>query len=90
MNQGGLRRAAIFNVVEASLRTTLLLQIHRFRSQRPRSRRRWRQRLHDLVKVGKVRYIGASSMWVGVSVRDDAVLCGEERVDEVCQHAESV
>jgi aryl-alcohol dehydrogenase-like predicted oxidoreductase len=66
INQGGLSRAAIFNAVEASL-TRLqtdyidLLQIHRFDATVPIEETM--KALHDLVQSGKVRYIGASSMW---------------------------
>jgi aryl-alcohol dehydrogenase-like predicted oxidoreductase len=66
VNQYGLSRQAIFNAVEASLKrldTTYidLLQIHRFDKQVPIEETM--EALHDLVKSGKVRYIGASSMW---------------------------
>jgi aryl-alcohol dehydrogenase-like predicted oxidoreductase len=62
----GLSRQAIFNAVEASLKrldTTYidLLQIHRFDANTPLEETM--EALHDLVKSGKVRYIGASSMW---------------------------
>jgi aryl-alcohol dehydrogenase-like predicted oxidoreductase len=62
----GLSRQAIFNAVDASLRrldTTYidLLQIHRFDPNTPIEETM--EALHDLVKSGKVRYIGASSMW---------------------------
>lgn len=66
VNQGGLSRAAIFNSVEASLKRLDidyidLLQIHRFDPTVPIEETM--EALHDLVKSGKVRYIGASSMW---------------------------
>ncbi|KAK8161262.1 aldo-keto reductase [Phyllosticta citrichinensis] len=66
VNQGGLSRTAIFNAVEASLRRLQtdyldLLQIHRFDPTVPIEETM--EALHDLVKSGKVRYIGASSMW---------------------------
>jgi aryl-alcohol dehydrogenase-like predicted oxidoreductase len=65
-NQYGLSRAAIFNAVEASLErldTTYidLLQIHRFDPNTPAEETM--KALHDLVESGKVRYIGASTMW---------------------------
>ncbi|TRM59981.1 NADP-dependent oxidoreductase domain-containing protein [Schizophyllum amplum] len=65
VNQHGLSRAAIFNAVDASLRrlgTTYidLLQIHRFDESVPVEETM--RALHDLVRAGKVRYIGASSM----------------------------
>src|SRR5437763_14304633 len=62
----GLSRQAIFNAVEASLKrldTTYidLYQIHRFDPHTPVEETM--EALHDLVKAGKVRYIGASSMF---------------------------
>lgn len=65
-NLSGLSRAAIFNQVEASLKRLQtdyidLLQIHRFDSSVPMEETM--KALHDLVQSGKVRYIGASSMW---------------------------
>lgn len=65
-NQSGQSRAAIFNQVEASLKRLGtdyidLLQIHRF--DRDVSGEEVMEALHDLVKSGKVRYLGASSMW---------------------------
>jgi aryl-alcohol dehydrogenase-like predicted oxidoreductase len=65
-NQGGLSRQAIFNAVNASLKRLDtdyidLLQIHRFDPKTPIEETM--EALHDLVKSGKVRYIGASSMW---------------------------
>ncbi|KAK6819357.1 Candidapepsin-2 [Apiospora arundinis] len=66
MNAWGLSRSAIFNAVEASLErlgTTYidLLQIHRFDEHVPPEETM--QALDCLVKAGKVRYLGASSMW---------------------------
>ncbi|OJD40215.1 aldo-keto reductase [Diplodia corticola] len=66
VNQGGLSRAAIFNAVDASLerlQTSYIdvLQIHRFDPEVPVEETM--EALHDLVRAGKVRYIGASSMW---------------------------
>ena len=43
--------------------------------------------LHDVVKVGKARYIGASSMWAWqfkLSMQHVAEL---QRLDQVCVHA---
>jgi aryl-alcohol dehydrogenase-like predicted oxidoreductase len=65
-NGGGLSRKAIFTEVEHSL-TRLgtdyidLYQIHRLDPQTPIEETL--QALHDLVQSGKVRYLGASSMW---------------------------
>jgi len=66
VNQWGLSRQAIFNQVEASLERLGtdyidLLQIHRFDYETPIDETM--QALNDLVRSGKVRYIGASSMW---------------------------
>jgi aryl-alcohol dehydrogenase-like predicted oxidoreductase len=66
VNHGGLSRQAIFWSVEDSLRrldTSYidLFQIHRFDQTVPIEETM--EALHDLVKMGKVRYIGASSMW---------------------------
>jgi aryl-alcohol dehydrogenase-like predicted oxidoreductase len=66
VNRHGLSRAAIFNQVEASLQRLGtdyidLLQIHRFDYDTPIEETM--KALHDLVQMGKVRYIGASSMW---------------------------
>ncbi|EWG38343.1 alcohol dehydrogenase [Fusarium verticillioides 7600] len=65
-NQYGLSRTAIFNQVNASLARLDtdyidLLQIHRFDDDTPLEETM--KALHDLVQSGKVRYIGASSMW---------------------------
>lgn len=66
INQRGLSRQAIFNAVNASLLRLDtdyidLLQIHRFDPTVPVEETM--KALHDLVESGKVRYIGASSMW---------------------------
>ncbi|OAX32339.1 hypothetical protein K503DRAFT_620763 [Rhizopogon vinicolor AM-OR11-026] len=65
VNQSGLSRAAIFNVVNASLARLEslymdILQIHRFDpSVTPEDTMK---ALNDPVQSGKVHYIGASSM----------------------------
>ncbi|KAF1992881.1 Aldo/keto reductase [Amniculicola lignicola CBS 123094] len=66
VNHGGLSRTAIFHAVNASLARLEtdyidLLQIHRFDNDTPIEETM--EALHDLIKSGKVRYIGASSMW---------------------------
>ena len=66
VNSSGLSRAAIFRAVDASLERLQtsyidLLQIHRFDNETPIEETM--KALHDLVESGKVRYIGASSMW---------------------------
>jgi aryl-alcohol dehydrogenase-like predicted oxidoreductase len=63
---GGLSRAAILSQAEASLRRLGtdyidLYQIHRHDPQTPVEETM--EALHDLVRSGKVRYIGASSMY---------------------------
>ncbi len=64
-NGGGLSRKAIFEAIDASL-TRLgmdyvdLYQIHRFDPETPIEETL--EALHDLVRAGKVRYLGASSM----------------------------
>ena len=65
-NGGGLSRGAILTQVEASLRRLGtdyidLYQIHRYDPGTPFEETM--QALHDLVRGGKVRYLGASSMW---------------------------
>ncbi|MCW3038422.1 MAG: alcohol dehydrogenase [Solirubrobacterales bacterium] len=65
-NGGGLSRKAIMAEIDASL-TRLqtdyvdLYQIHRFDPQTPIEETL--EALHDVVKAGKARYLGASSMW---------------------------
>ncbi len=66
VNQRGLSRQGIFNAVNASLKRLEtdyidLLQIHRYDATVPVEETM--KALHDLVEAGKVRYIGASSMW---------------------------
>jgi len=64
--QKGLSRKHIFDAVDASvarLGTYIdVLQIHRLDPEVPAEE--IMGALHDIVKSGKVRYIGASSMWV--------------------------
>ncbi|MFN2197896.1 MAG: aldo/keto reductase [Anaerolineales bacterium] len=65
-NQGGLSRKHILQAVENSLRRLGtdyidLYQIHRWDAHTPIDETL--EALHDLVKSGKVRYIGASSMY---------------------------
>lgn len=66
INAYGLSRKHIFDSVDASLERLQLdyidlLQIHRFDPDTPV--KETMKALHDLVESGKVRYIGASSMW---------------------------
>jgi aryl-alcohol dehydrogenase-like predicted oxidoreductase len=65
-NGSGLSRKAIFNEVDASLRRLEtdyidLYQTHRWDYETPIEETL--EALHDLVKAGKVRYIGASSLY---------------------------
>ena len=65
-NGAGLSRKAIFAEIDASLKRlgtdyVDLYQIHRFDAQTPLEETL--EALHDIVKAGKARYIGASSMW---------------------------
>lgn len=65
-NQGGLSRKALFQAVDDSLRRLGtdyidLYQIHRFDAETPIEETL--EALHDIVKAGKARYIGASSMY---------------------------
>jgi aryl-alcohol dehydrogenase (NADP+) len=65
-NQGGLSRVHIMNAIDASLRRlgmdhVDLYQIHRWDSKTPIDETV--EALHDVVKAGKARYVGASSMY---------------------------
>jgi aryl-alcohol dehydrogenase-like predicted oxidoreductase len=65
-NGGGLSRGAIMTQIDASLKRlgtdyVDLYQIHRFDPAVPVAETM--AALHDVVKAGKARYIGASSMW---------------------------
>ncbi|MDQ4503418.1 aldo/keto reductase [Sinomonas sp. ASV322] len=62
----GLSRKAIMEQIDASLRRigtdyVDLYQIHRFDPETPIEETM--EALHDVVKAGKVRYLGSSSMW---------------------------
>lgn len=66
VNMYGLSRKHIFESVDASLKRLDLpyidlLQIHRFDPHTPP--KETMKALHDVIQSGKVRYIGASSMW---------------------------
>jgi aryl-alcohol dehydrogenase-like predicted oxidoreductase len=65
-NMGGLSRKAIFSAIDASLRRlgteyVDLYQIHRWDYRTPIEETL--EALHDVVKAGKARYLGASSMY---------------------------
>ena len=64
-NIGGLSRKTVFNEIDASLQRLGmdhidLYQVHRWDADTPIEETM--EALHDLVKAGKVRYLGASSM----------------------------
>jgi aryl-alcohol dehydrogenase (NADP+) len=66
VNQRGLSRKHILHAIDDSLRRLQtdyvdLYQIHRFDPETPMEETL--EALHDLVRAGKVRYLGASSMW---------------------------
>ncbi|KAH8550893.1 NADP-dependent oxidoreductase domain-containing protein [Umbelopsis sp. PMI_123] len=76
VNGNGLSRKHIFDSVDASLRRLQLdyidlLQIHRFDPNTPVEETM--EALNDLVRMGKVRYIGASSMWAWQFAKMNAV-----------------
>jgi aryl-alcohol dehydrogenase-like predicted oxidoreductase len=65
-NGGGLSRKAILTAIDASLKRlgldyVDLYQIHRWDYNAPIEETL--EALHDIVKAGKARYLGASSMW---------------------------
>jgi aryl-alcohol dehydrogenase-like predicted oxidoreductase len=65
-NESGLSRGHIMDSIDASLRRlgmdhVDLYQIHRWDHETPIEETM--EALHDVVKAGKARYIGASSMW---------------------------
>ena len=89
---GSLSRKAILEQVDASLARLGtdyidLYQIHRFDPHTPVEETM--EVLHDVVKAGKVRYIGASSMYAWQFAKlQHAARC--RRLDTVCVDAEPV
>ncbi|QLL12285.1 aldo/keto reductase [Pseudomonas chlororaphis] len=88
---GGLSRQAIFREVDASLKRLRtdyidLYIVHRWDYQTPILETM--EALHDLVKMGKVRYIGASSMhaWQFVKAQYLATLNGWTRFVSMQSH----
>ena len=80
-NGAGLSRAAIMHEIDASLRRlgtdyVDLYQIHRFDPKVPVEETM--EALHDVVKAGKARYLGASSMyaWQFAKLQEAATLHG--------------
>jgi aryl-alcohol dehydrogenase (NADP+) len=72
VNDRGLSRKHIMDAIDASLQRlgtdyVDLVQIHRFDPETPVEETM--EALHDVVKAGKARYIGASSMYPGSSPR---------------------
>ena len=91
-NQRGLSRKHIFHAIDDSLRRLQtdyvdLYQIHRFDYQTPIEETL--EALHDVVKMGKALYIGASSMFAW-QFAQDAVPGGPAAADALRQHAESL
>ena len=89
-NGAGLSRKAIFAEIDASLHRlgmdyVDLYQIHRWDYDTPIEETL--EALHDVVKAGKARYIGASSMH-RLAVRPRARHRREARLDPFRQHAE--
>ena len=78
-NQRGLSRKHIFHAIDDSLRRlgtdyVDLYQIHRFDPTTPIEESL--EALHDVVRAGKARYLGASSMWAWQFAK---MLCAAER-----------
>ena len=91
-NGAGLSRKAILAEIDNSLRRlgadyVDLYQIHRFDQTTPVEETI--EALHDVVKAGKARYIGAS-LNVRVAVCQDAAHCGAQWLHQVCVDAESL
>ena len=89
-NQRGLSRVHIMNAIDASLRRlgtdyVDLYQIHRWDNETPIEETL--EALHDLVKAGKVRYIGASSMYAWQFTKS-LVLSRFAWMDALCLDAE--
>jgi 1-deoxyxylulose-5-phosphate synthase len=75
-NSAGLSRKVIFSEIDASLQRlgmdhVDLLQIHRWDADTPIEETM--QALHDVVRSGKARYLGASSMWAWQFAKAQAV-----------------
>ena len=91
-NGQGLSRKAIFFELDQSLRRLQtdyvdLYQIHRWDYETPIEETL--EALHDVVKSGKVRYIGASSMFAWQFTKS-LYLAHLQRLDPVRLHAESL
>ena len=91
INARGLSRKHIMDAIDASLKRldtdyVDLYQIHRFDSQTPVEETM--EALHDVVKAGKARYIGASSMyaWQFAKMQHAATLHGWTRFVSMQNH----
>ena len=90
-NDRGLSRKHILDAIDASLRRlgtdyVDLYQIHRFDHDTPIEETL--EALHDIVRAGKARYIGASSMfaWQFAKMLDDAERHGWTRFVSMQNH----
>jgi aryl-alcohol dehydrogenase-like predicted oxidoreductase len=90
-NQGGFSRKQIMDAIDASLKRlgmdyVDLYQIHRFDPETPVEETM--QALHDVVRAGKARYIGASSMdaWQFAKMQYTADLHGWTRFVSMQNH----
>ncbi len=90
-NSGGLSRKHLLDAIDASLQRldtdyVDLYQIHRFDRETPIEETL--EGLHDIVKSGKVRYIGASSMfaWQFMKMLDTSVAHGWTRFVSMQNH----
>ena len=91
-NGGGLSRKHVLSAIDASLaRLDMeyvdLYQIHRWDSRTPIEETM--EALHDIVRAGKARYIGASSMFAWQFAQGTACRRAE-RVDPIRVHATSL
>ena len=89
-NGSGLSRKAIFTAIDASLRRlgtdyVDLYQIHRWDHATPIEETL--EALHDVVKAGKARYLGASSMYAW-QFSKALRLARLQSLDAIRQHAE--
>ena len=87
-NGAGLSRKAIFAEIDNSLKRlgtdfVDLYQIHRWDPKVPIEETM--EALHDVVKAGKARYIGGSSMYAWQFAK--AIYSADDRLDRVRQHA---
>jgi aryl-alcohol dehydrogenase-like predicted oxidoreductase len=90
-NDGGLSRGHILDAIDASLRRlgtdhVDLYQIHRWDDETPIEETM--EALHDVVRAGKARYIGASSMfaWQFAKAQHTADLGGWNRFSSMQNH----